>query len=116
MNMDPKTAARRITFGINEALGMDGDAVTQAKAHTRLAPLTCSAIPVDGIRLEDIRNILEEISVLPDQKLVRVSDEWWVMLEDGKPTISVANSVIEGVPNAEVSQSGEPQRHEGHKE
>lgn len=39
-----------------------------------------------ALRMEDVRNAVEAAGPAPDKiGLVRVSDEWWVLLQNGEP-------------------------------
>jgi len=60
---------------------------TQAAAEPTVSStgLICGG----GITIEDLRKMGELVKAWPKYKIVRVSDEWAVLLKDGKPESSI---------------------------
>jgi len=63
------------------------DAMNRRETERLFGPAACSALPsVSGITLKDIRELALKHPRLPKLSWVRVSDGWWVAMEDEKPT------------------------------
>src|SRR5581483_11734334 len=63
------------------------DAMNRLEMDRLFGPATYSAIPsVSGITLKDLRALALKHPKIPKLSWVRVSDGWWVAMEDDKPT------------------------------
>jgi hypothetical protein len=52
----------------------------------------CAAEAPSSITLKDLRDSVLKIPHFPKLSWVRVSDDWWVSMEDGKPTGTAPHS------------------------
>ena len=81
---------------------------------TFAAPLG-SAIggPYTGITMKDLRDAALKLPRLSDDSFVRVSDDWWVKLENGRPnSIILHNRVMQLIQeHGETSRPNDKLRH-----
>ena len=65
------------------------ESIENSVTERLFGPTNCYAGPsLSGITLKDIRDAVLKMPHVPKIEYVRVSDAWWVCLEDGKPISS----------------------------
>ena len=75
-------------------------------------PANCYAGPsLSGITLKDIRDAVLKMPHVPKIEYVRVSDSWWVCLEDGKPiSSSPHNDLMKAIEEVLRHNAGDERR------
>jgi len=92
--------------------------VINARQSSDSSQSVCSANPFYGITKKDVRDAVLKVSRLPRIEYLRVSDGWWIAIEDGKPTNSIQHAELmeiirhncEPSPNAELRRGHHEQQ------